>query len=76
MPADTVTLAQLLRVARLARDYGYGGFSTGEQLFAALVLNLADWLAELGFTFAESLDRLGPAWVEEIPAAARTLRDE
>jgi len=69
MPA----LAQLLRVAR---EHGDGGFSTGEQLFAALVFNRADQLAELGFTITAALERLGPDWAAEIPAAARTLRDE
>jgi hypothetical protein len=48
-----------------------------EQLAAAaLVLNRADWLAKLGFTIAEALERLGPDWLAELPAAARTLRDE
>jgi len=75
LPAVAI-FAQLLRVARLARDHGYGGFSTGEQLFAALALNRADWLTELGFTIAEALDRLGPDWAAEISAAARTLHDE
>jgi len=68
-------LAQLLRVAR---EHGDGGFSTSEQLFAAtLVFNRADQLAELGFTIAAALERLGPDWgAAEIPAAPRTLRDE
>ncbi len=67
-------LAQLLRVAR---EHGDGGFSTSEQLFATLVFNRADQLAELGFTIAAALERLGPdCGAAEIPAAARTLRDE
>lgn len=78
MPADTAALAPPLRVARLARDdgYGYGGFSTGEQLAAALVLNRADWLPELGFTIAEARERLAPNRVAQLPAEARALRDE
>jgi len=56
----TSTLAPLLRVARLARDHGYGGFSTDEPLSRPWVLNGADWLGEFGFTIAEALDRLGP----------------
>jgi len=62
---------------RGAREHGCGGLSTREQLAAAaLVLNRADWLAKLGFTIAEALERLGPDWLAELPAAARTLRDE
>jgi len=53
MPA-ICTLAQFLRVARLARS---------------------DWRPNLGLTIAETRERLGPDRAE-IPAAARTLRDE
>jgi len=60
----------------LAREHGYGGFSNGEQLFAALVLNRADWLPDFGLTITEALERLGPGWVAEVAAAARTLGDE
>jgi hypothetical protein len=76
MPANRGTLAQLPRGARLARQHGYGGFSTGEQLFAALVRNRADWIAELYFTIDEVFSRLGPDWTAEILAGARTLRDQ
>lgn len=66
-------LAQLIDKARDAAAGGLDALSTGEQLAAALVLNRADWLAERGYTIAEALDRLGPSWVAQLPAAAKQL---
>jgi hypothetical protein len=65
-----------------SRDAKHGGrdswgvMSTGEKVAVALVLNRADWLAEVGYTLAEAIDRSGTAWVALIPKVARDLADE
>lgn len=69
-------LQQIIDKSRDAKHGGFGSLSTGEQLAAALVLNRADWLAAAGYTMAEAIDRLGPAWVERIPEAALQLAGE
>ncbi|WP_206630295.1 hypothetical protein, partial [Mesorhizobium sp. M5C.F.Ca.IN.020.32.2.1] len=50
--------------------------STGEKLAAALVLNRPDWLAEMNYTLAETIERVGPQWLALIPEAARVLEYE
>ncbi|MGS0581777.1 hypothetical protein ACQEPV_017840 [Xanthomonas oryzae pv. oryzicola] len=59
-----------------ARTGGPGPLSTGEALTAALVLNRADWLAEMDFTIAEALDRIDPDTVQHLRDAERALRQE
>lgn len=66
-------LQQIIEKSRDARDNGYGVLSTGERIAAALVLNRADWLAEMGYSMALAIDRLGPEWLACVPAAARQL---
>ncbi|WFU86390.1 hypothetical protein QA644_14805 [Rhizobium sp. CC1099] len=43
---------------------------------AALVLNRPDWLAEMNYTLAEAIERVGPQWLALIPEAARVLEYE
>jgi hypothetical protein len=50
--------------------------STGEKVAVALVLNRADWLAEIGYTIPEAIERSGPEWVAIIPQVARQLAEE
>lgn len=50
--------------------------STGERLAVALVLNRADWLAELDYTIPQALKRIGERWAEMVPEAAEVLHDE
>jgi hypothetical protein len=50
--------------------------STGEKVAVALVLNRADWLAEMGYTLAEAIERSGVEWVAMIPQIARQLAEE
>ena len=56
-----------------ARDAKLGGHdawsvqSTGEKVAVALVLNRADWLAEMNYTIVEAIDRAGPTWVALMP---------
>lgn len=69
-------LEQILDKSRAAKSGGYGTLSKGEMIAAALVLNRADWLAEMKYTMAEAIDRLGPEWLARIPVAARTLARE
>lgn len=57
-----------------ALDGGMGHLSTGEALAAALVLNRSDWLAKMGYTIPEALDRIGSEWAAMIPNAAKAIR--
>jgi hypothetical protein len=69
----------LLRKARDAKRGGrdaWGVQSTGEKVAVALVLNRADWLAEIGYTLAEAIDRTGSEWIELVPLVERALRAE
>jgi hypothetical protein len=50
--------------------------SRGEKVAVALVLNRADWLAEMNYTIAEAIERAGPEWIALLPRVARALRDE
>jgi hypothetical protein len=68
-------LSHILRVSRYAKTNGYGELSTGEQLAAALVLNRADWLAEMGYTMPEAIDRIGPEWSALLIEAQRAVDD-
>jgi hypothetical protein len=67
---------------RKSRDVKRGGHeawavqSTGEKVAVALVLNRADWLAEMQYTLAEAIDRSGQDWVSVIPHVARQLTEE
>jgi len=69
----------LLQKARDAKRGGHGAWtvqSTGERVAVALVLNRADWLAEMSYTIAEAIERSGAEWVVLIPQIARELADE
>lgn len=48
----------LMHKVRHAASGGINVISTGEALAAALVLNRPDWLANMGYTIAEALDRI------------------
>lgn len=67
---------------RKARDAKRGGRdswvvqSTGERVAVALVLNRADWLAELDYSIAEAIERTGHEWVAIVPQVARELAEE
>lgn len=74
-------LNHLLGKARDAKRGGHAAWavqSTGEKVAVALVLNRADWLAQMDYTLAEAIDRTnGPSgWLALVPVAARLLRDE
>jgi hypothetical protein len=49
----------------------FGSLSTGEKLAAALVLNRSDWLADMGYSITEAIERLDDGWTELLPCAAR-----
>ncbi len=71
------TLNHIVGVCRLAAKQGnVGVLSTGESLVAAIVLNRADWLAEMDYTITEALDRLGGEWVSQLSAARKVLDDD
>lgn len=69
-------LAQIVSKCRDARNGGFNVLSTGEKLAAALVLNRPEWLAEMNYTLADAIDRIGPQWLSLIPEAARVLENE
>lgn len=60
---------------RGGRD-AWGVQSTGEKVAVALVLNRADWLAEIDYTISEAIERSGAEWVAIIPQVARQLAEE
>lgn len=67
-------LEQIVMKTRQAiADGGTGVLSTGEALAAALVLNRSDWLASIGYTIPEAIDRIGPEWAGLLPEAARIV---
>jgi hypothetical protein len=69
----------LLRKSRDAKRGGHntwGVQSTGEKVAVALVLNHADWLAEIDYTIPEAIERSGTEWVAIIPQVARQLAEE
>ena len=69
----------LLRKSRDAKRGGRDAWavqSTGERVAVALVLNNADWLAEVGYTLPEAIERSGAEWVAMIPQVARQLTEE
>lgn len=69
----------LLRKARDAQRGGHDAWavqSTGEKVAVALVLNRADWLAEVSYTIPEAIERTGAEWVAIIPQVASQLTEE
>jgi hypothetical protein len=69
----------LLRKARDANRGGHDAWavqSTGEKVAVALVLNRADWLAQIDYTIPEAIDRSGMEWIAIIPQVARQLTEE
>ncbi len=69
----------LLRKSRDAKRGGqdaWGVQSTGEKVAVALVLNRADWLAQIDYTIPEAIERSGMEWVSIIPQIARQLAEE
>lgn len=68
-------LEYLVMKARDAQAGGIGVLSTGEALASALVLNRADWLAEMGYTLAQAIDRVEAEWLVLIPRAARMIAE-
>jgi len=74
---DTPEFKQLLAKARDAKRGGRDAWamqSTGEKVAVALVLNEPAWLADMGFTLAEAIDRMSPAWLANIPRVEHELR--
>src|ERR1035437_7612175 len=69
------TFEHIVMKAAEAANGGMGHLSTGEALAAALVLNRSDWLAEMGYTIPDALDRIGSEWAAMIPAAAKAVKN-
>ena len=69
-----MNLQRTIEIARAAARLGEPGpLSTGEALTAALVLNRHDWLADMGYTVAQALDRLDSDTVQHLRDAERVL---
>ncbi|ATS38027.1 MULTISPECIES: hypothetical protein [Xanthomonas] len=72
-----MNLQRTIEIARAAAHLGEPGpLSTGEALTAALVLNRHDWLAEMGYTIAQVLDRIDSDTAQHLRDAERALRQE
>lgn len=67
-------LAKVLAAAA-AGDQGPGPLSTGEALMAALALNRPDWLARMGYTMVEAMERIGQPWLAILPRIAREVAE-
>ncbi|CCF68721.1 putative uncharacterized protein [Xanthomonas citri pv. punicae str. LMG 859] len=77
MEDTAMNLQRTIEVARAAARLGEPGpLSTGEALTAALVLNRHDWLAEMGYTIAQALDRIDSNTVQHLRDAERALHGE
>lgn len=68
-------LAKVLDAAA-AGEQGPGPLSTGEALMAALALNRPDWLARMGYTIVQALERIGDEWRRMLPQVARAAAAE
>ena len=69
-----MNLQRTIEIARAAARLGEPGpLSTGEALTAALVLNRHDWLAYMGYTVAQALDRIDSDTVQHLRDAERVL---
>lgn len=64
-----------LKMARTVRATpgARGVLSTGEFLAVALILNRADWIAEMGYTLADAIYRLDSNELNYVCLAARNL---
>jgi hypothetical protein len=65
-------LAKVLDAAA-AGEEGPRPLSTGEALMAALALNRPDWLARMGYTMVEAIERIGQEWMALLPRIAREV---
>ncbi|HEL3749752.1 TPA: hypothetical protein UMV35_002048 [Stenotrophomonas maltophilia] len=71
-----MNLDRVIQVALSAKRMGdTGPLSTGESLTAALVLNRHDWLAEMGYTIAQALDRIDSDTIGHLADAARCVEE-
>jgi hypothetical protein len=63
-----------------AEDAAAGGYadwvvqSTGEKVAVALALNRPDWLAKMGYTIAQAIDRTDD-WIPLVRIVERNLKD-
>ncbi len=76
MNAHYEHLLRKSRDAKLGGREAWAAQSTGEKVAVAIVLNRADWLAQMEYTIAEAIDRSGPDWVAIVPQVARQLAEE
>ncbi|WP_025982208.1 hypothetical protein [Xanthomonas phaseoli] len=72
-----MNLQRTIEIARAAvRMGGPSPLSTGEALTAALMLNRADWLAEMDYTIAQALHRIDSDTAQHLREAEHVLRSE
>ncbi|MDE1155357.1 MAG: hypothetical protein PW735_06445 [Acidobacteriaceae bacterium] len=76
MSAEYEHLLRKARDAKHGDEQAWAVQSTGEKVAVALVLNRADWLAAMGYTIAEAIERSGLEWVAVMPRIARQLDEE
>ena len=74
--AENTELRHLVGKGLDAKRGGHAAWSvqsTGEKLAVAVVLDKAEWLAEMDYTLAEAFDRIGPIWWSLLLDAQRQL---
>jgi hypothetical protein len=49
-----------------SKDDAFWSLSTGEQCYVALASNRSDLLAEMNYTIAEALARIGDEWISAL----------
>jgi hypothetical protein len=74
--AESPEFRHLLGKSRDALAGGWDVQSTGERLATALVLNRPQLIESMGYTLAEAVDRIGPAWCTMLLRVQRVLEDE
>jgi hypothetical protein len=59
-----------------AADTTHGACSPPAKRLPWRLSSSADWLAEIGYTIPEAIERSGAEWVAVIPQVARQLAEE
>lgn len=75
-PVERRDLEQILAATHRAEAEGIGTLSHLETLIAAFVLNRPDWLADMDYSLAQAVERVGAKLLALIPRACMQLDDE
>jgi hypothetical protein len=73
---ENVQYKRFLSKAQDAAQFGkeaWEGQSTGEKLAVAPAMNCPEWIAEMGDSMAEAIERIGPTWLGYAPKIAKQI---